>query len=357
MALMRTRSQLKASSLSPPPPPPSPIPRARGSRSAANQILTEIIERSIQVPDLTLPESHSGGESSCSRHLIPAEIDFRLLTSSRREGSVDRLVRSAREFGAFRLSCHGISSEEMRSLVRESGRVFGVLEGRESGFRRSVVGNRDEIAWVRSWKERMEWAREYIGPERYRCFSEEMENIADKLDGVARKLGQIMVENSRRQTDKRIQRGESVLRVYRYNHENVTEQSPPLPKETTEEMLQYTLSLHLPAKNCEFRVNSGKGPLSFHADPDTILVTFGRQLEEWSLGEFRCREGEIIYHPDGYGSHTSFSVELKCMSLFLSHASMATTSKTLSLTHQIFAALLLLFFFQSFWIYGSHTTT
>lgn len=83
---------------------------------------------------------------------------------------MDRLVQSAREFGAFRLSCHGVSSEEMRSLVRESGRVFGVLEGRETGFRRSVVGNRDEIAWVRSWKERMEWAREYIGPERYRCF-------------------------------------------------------------------------------------------------------------------------------------------------------------------------------------------
>lgn len=272
---------------------------------------------------------------------------------------MDRLVRSAREFGAFRVSYHGISSEEMRSLVRESGRVFGVLEGRDTGFRRSVVGNRDEIVWVRSWKERMEWAREYIGPERYRCFSQEMENVADKLEGVARKLGQIMVENSRRQTDKRIQRGESVLSVYRYNHENVTEQSPPLPKETTEEMLHYTLSLHLPAKNCEFRVDSGKGggPLSFHADPDTILVTFGRQLEEWSLGEFKCRQGEIIYHPDVYGSRTSFSVELKCMSLFLSHASIATTCKTFSLTHQIFTSLLLLFFFQFFWSYVSHTAT
>jgi len=83
---------------------------------------------------------------------------------------VDRLVRSAREFGAFRVSYHGISGEELRSLVRESGRVFGVLEGRDTGFHRSVVGNRDEIVWVRSWKERMEWAREYIGPERYRCF-------------------------------------------------------------------------------------------------------------------------------------------------------------------------------------------
>lgn len=169
MALMRTRSQLNVSSLTPPPPPPSPIPRARGSRCAANDILTEIIERSVQVPELTLPESHSGGESCGSRHLIPAEIDFRLLTS-RREGSVDRLVRSAREFGAFRVSYHGISGEELRSLVRESGRVFGVLEGRDTGFHRSVVGNRDEIVWVRSWKERMEWAREYIGPERYRCF-------------------------------------------------------------------------------------------------------------------------------------------------------------------------------------------
>ena len=124
-----------------------------------------------------------------------------------------------------------------------------------------------------------------------------MENVADKLEGVARKLGQIMVENSRRQTDKRIQRGESVLRIYRYNHENVTEQSPPLPKETTEEMLQYTLSLHLPAKNCEFRVDSGKGggPLSFHADPDTILVTFGRQLEVCYMNTFIHMLHELKY--------------------------------------------------------------
>ncbi|KAG2326449.1 hypothetical protein Bca52824_009177 [Brassica carinata] len=129
MALMRTRSQLSVSS---PPPLPSPIPRARGSRSAANEILTEIIEKSIQVPELTLPESHSGGESCGSRHLIPAEIDFRLLTS-RREGSVDRLVRSAREFGAFRVSYHGISSEEMRSLVRESGR-FSEFWRKRHGF-------------------------------------------------------------------------------------------------------------------------------------------------------------------------------------------------------------------------------
>ncbi|XP_010529930.1 PREDICTED: uncharacterized protein LOC104806639 [Tarenaya hassleriana] len=347
MAMMRTRSQLNASSLAPPPPPPSPIPTAKGSRTAASEVLTEIIERSVQIPELTLPDSYNGGASCVTRHHpIPAEIDFRLL-ASRRTSSVDRLMRSAREFGAFRISWHGISSEEVRSLVRESGRVFGVLEERDTGFRRSVVGNRDEIIWVRSWTDRMDWAREYIGPERYRCFSQEMENVAEKLEAIAKKLGQIIVENATKQSEKRIKRGESVLSVYRYNHENITEQSPPLPREKKEDSLDYTLCLHLPAKNCEFRVRSGKSPLSFHADPDTILVTFGRQLEEWSVGEFKSHRGEIIYHPDAYGSRSSFSIELKCTSLSLSMGYTKTPSKaSFSMTDQLLAFVVILSLLQ-----------
>lgn len=59
---------------------------------------------------------------------------------------MDPLVQWPREFGAFHVSCHGISSEELRSLVRE----FRVFEGRETrsfgfGRGRSVWNGRASI--------------------------------------------------------------------------------------------------------------------------------------------------------------------------------------------------------------------
>lgn len=84
------------------------------------------------------------------------------------------LLRSAREFGAFRLSCHGISGEQLRSLFKEADRVFRVLAERDMGFLRNFGDRNNEfkeqITWVRSKQERMEWAREFIGTETYREF-------------------------------------------------------------------------------------------------------------------------------------------------------------------------------------------
>lgn len=170
MAITRSESNLNVSappSSPSPTAPPSPIPRAAGSRSAANQILAEFLEKSLHVPELALPEA-----SAIARdHQVPI-INLRSIISSEND-SVNRLLQSAREFGAFRIKCYGISGEELRSLVKEAERVFGILEDRDTGYRRDIGGrinNREEIVWVRSGKERMDWAREYIGAELFRSF-------------------------------------------------------------------------------------------------------------------------------------------------------------------------------------------
>jgi hypothetical protein len=152
MATMRTRNTLA--------PPPSPIPTAAGSRSAANQTFTEYLEHSLRPPNLALPAT--------TRHPIPSNVDLRSLASRGRD-SIDRILQSARHHGVFRISGHGISGEELRSLVEEAEPV---LRNSDAPNLVKRNGNRKEILWARSRNERLESAPKFIGSEteRYRNF-------------------------------------------------------------------------------------------------------------------------------------------------------------------------------------------
>ncbi|XWS22092.1 hypothetical protein CRYUN_Cryun29cG0004700 [Craigia yunnanensis] len=99
MAIIRSMSQLNIKA-----PPPSPVPTAIGSRSAANESFTDILENSLQAPDLTLPESQSQGRYHPG---LPDKVDFRSL-ALRESGSVERLLRSAREFGVVGIGWDGM---------------------------------------------------------------------------------------------------------------------------------------------------------------------------------------------------------------------------------------------------------
>ncbi|OMO62575.1 hypothetical protein CCACVL1_22744 [Corchorus capsularis] len=138
MAIRRSMTQLNIKV-----PPPSPIPTATGSRSAANESLSRYLEKRLQVPDLLmLPESQD-------RHLQEQssppgdEIEFHSLVL-RDSSAVERMLRSAREVGAFRIWCGGImSKEEMKALVKEAERVFGMMEERDTGFRKYMGGDKE----------------------------------------------------------------------------------------------------------------------------------------------------------------------------------------------------------------------
>ncbi|KAF2305238.1 hypothetical protein GH714_003267 [Hevea brasiliensis] len=133
-------------------PPPSPIPTGKGLRSAANENLCDYLAKSLNVPDLSLPDPHLPLNDT---HQIPAEIYYPSLELSDYE-TIDSLLRSAREFGAFRITCHGIFGDELRLLVHEADRVFLDLEHADIGFRGKSSErkkNKEQIAWVRSRKE------------------------------------------------------------------------------------------------------------------------------------------------------------------------------------------------------------
>lgn len=150
MPFARCNSQIPA-------PLPSPIPTGRGTRSAANEIFSQFLEKTLQIPELTLPGPHLPP--------APAEIDFRSLTLV----STDLMLRSAREFGAFRIRCHGISGSELGTMADEAERVFQKSRNVVVVERNGTGG--EMIPCVRSSKGALEFAAQTItGDQTHRNF-------------------------------------------------------------------------------------------------------------------------------------------------------------------------------------------
>lgn len=115
-------------------------------------------------------------------------------------------------------------------------------------------------------------------------YSEKIEKVGSKLEEIAEEVGKILVENASNKLarKRRLQRGEYVMSIYKYNEvrDKIKEdQSPHLNEEENDHSCDYTLSLHLPTKHCQFSVKSGPRLFTFDAASDTIVVNVGQQLE------------------------------------------------------------------------------
>ncbi|XP_023544633.1 uncharacterized protein LOC111804157 [Cucurbita pepo subsp. pepo] len=294
MALSRTKSRLTI-----PAPPPSPIPTGTGSRSAANETFKQFLEKSIHLPQLSLPESRFISTTNPSL----AVIDFRSLASPSGGDATARMLRSANEFGAFRIVNHGISGEEILSVVNEAKSVWEDDDQSWAGD----VGNREVVFQVRRRNDSEASENTVVQAATNRQISEKMEKLRSKLEGIEEKISErlwkCMGENMKKGDKK-----ESIFSVYRYNnnHQN------PNPCER-ENKTKNMMSLHIPGEHCQFSINSYQQPSSFTFDAaaDTIVVTLGEQLVERSLGKLKSARSEMTFVPDLLGSRTSFSIELE----------------------------------------------
>ncbi|GER55731.1 2-oxoglutarate (2OG) and Fe(II)-dependent oxygenase superfamily protein [Striga asiatica] len=134
---------------------PSPIPTARGSRSAADPILSGHIDASVQIPKLKLPQQ--------AQRFRPEEIDFRRLASGE-SGSVRQLLGSIVEFGLVIIRHHGISTaEELRFALGNGERVFGLTADCCSSY-----GDHERIVWRGSDRRIVEEAPAAIGGRKFR---------------------------------------------------------------------------------------------------------------------------------------------------------------------------------------------
>ena len=105
-------------------------PTGKGSRSAANEILSKHLEKSLNIPNLSLPEPIDPLLNDHVKNInIPEEIEYPMLELGDYQ-TIDRLLHYAREFGAFMIIDHGIFHEDsLQSLfIEDSYRVFCDLE-------------------------------------------------------------------------------------------------------------------------------------------------------------------------------------------------------------------------------------
>ncbi|CAJ2670963.1 uncharacterized protein LOC123889931 isoform X2 [Trifolium pratense] len=311
-----------------PVPLPSPIPTARGSRSAANEIFSQFLEKQLQLPELILPE--------CQIQTAPAEIDLRFLPYA----SAGLLLRSAKEFGAFRIRCHGISNyeleaitEEVECVFKESKKVYVERNGRCGGM----------IPCVRSSNGALEFTAHN---QTHRKFWVHMGKVASCLDSIVEQVIVALQQNTSQDFKERIQETESVICLCRYPHNNTPKRNERVSDNTKGVLCEHALRFYLPLEHCIFYVQTERGPLSFDAGPEHIVVTVGKQLQEWSHGVFKCVPGEMIFMPSLQSSNASFSIELTC--LVSSNLNQITNNfdKIISLNDQILIVFCLVFLYK-----------
>ncbi|KAI3994193.1 hypothetical protein MKX01_012450 [Papaver californicum] len=315
MTILRSHSRLLLRT-----PPPSPISNARGLKSAAvnDEILADYLEKTLQVPDLTLPESyvssnHKNEKNHSHRHHIPFEINYSAL-KSRDEDSIRQLFQSVTELGVFRLTGHGVSAEELQSTISEADLVFRSLIKKKKIPNLSInLGSkkviREEFFWFGSGNEMDVTLAEQIGNEKYTLLSQKLDDIYDQLDAVAENVGQILFENmnGKLELEKRkdVQGRESVLCYYKFSktHRFSSDDGNDLQRQLFDEEEKkngnsskvHAFSLYLYVGDQKFHVNTERGGLlSCKACSGTIVVTIKKQLEEWSQGRLKCVPGEPI---------------------------------------------------------------
>ncbi|XP_057804728.1 uncharacterized protein LOC131020089 [Salvia miltiorrhiza] len=298
---------------------PPPIPTAKGVRSAADPILSEQIDRSAaQIPELKLPQHVALSK--------PDEISYESLVS-REDESVRGLLRSVRDFGAVGISDHGIPTEELRfALGNYSDRIFTVEY-------RTSYGDHEQIEWGGDDRRIAEEAAAAIGEQNYQIFRQKMDNAAIKLEAIAKELADVIAQSGINQYHETIKFGESKFSIQRYNRTN--RNSSSVSSETRQESEPYALSLHLFLESGEFRLKHDLSLVSFETKPESLIVTTGKQIEEWSVGEIKSAEGKFMVKPLLHTSKASLSLRQKWT------ISKSKSDKAISLSEQILILLVI----------------
>ncbi|KAF8007677.1 hypothetical protein BT93_K1619 [Corymbia citriodora subsp. variegata] len=332
---------------------PPPIPTGRGSRSAADEIFTRYLEASLRVPELTLL-----GPQHPRR--APDVIDLELLVQ--RDGaSVHRLMRSAREFGAFRIRGHGVSDEESRSMAREAERVSEVLKRKMKGVQLHEEGDvagegcgwdKEEVMRI-CFKGRIRWGQHYVEAETYRNLRRAIGEVTSKLDVVAQEVSQVLSENLRaQQPHERFEMAEPTLCVYRHVPGPHIVPSPNARQShKADEPVDYAFSIHLPiGESSGFYLRTSRSPpYTFPAIPGTVFVALGEPIEDRSDGELKSASWEPMFghgyqDPDddiqNDAEENFFSLEYKCSPPWLDRSPDATQT-VVSIHDQILIALFL----------------
>ncbi|XP_042419276.1 uncharacterized protein LOC122007818 isoform X1 [Zingiber officinale] len=325
-------------------PPPSPIATGKGRRSAAvdDRVFSEYLDKSLRVPDLSLPGPYCRSKSPIKD---PVEVDLRSLLSGD-ESIARRVLAAAAEIGAVPVVGGGEAlAEEVRAAI-EAGK--GVMNPEGERLSRYIEKNwfarRDgtvqEFVWYRSRSPETERLLQRTWPGSYLALRDNMECIALRLDTVADCIAKIL---SKYVTDptptKRLREVQSTLHLRKQVSPYTT--SKTLDSIETKSRNSDVLSLHICGDHHEFCIHHPEGSIIIMLRAGDILVTIGKTLQELCNGELRSASAEALFQPVD-DSFTSFSLEYMCCPLVLSHEPDPDPdheTKTISLTDQLLVVL------------------
>lgn len=106
-----------------------------------------------------------------------------------------------------------------------------------------------------------------------------MGNVASRLDSIVEQVTLVLQHKTSDEFQERIEDTESVICLCRYPHDNVPKHTEDVSVKKKDRFCDHALRFYLPMERCIFYVQTERGPLSFDAGPDNIVVTVGKQLQ------------------------------------------------------------------------------
>lgn len=113
-----------------------------------------------------------------------------------------------------------------------------------------------------------------------------MENVANKLEKIAKDVTQVIGSNSGKQPRKKIKENETRMTLFKHNNSSLQPHTPrssqtprTLDGSSRRDSAAFAVSLHIPTEYGEFRLLSEDGAYSLRTNPNTIVFTMGEQAE------------------------------------------------------------------------------
>ncbi|OQU87764.1 hypothetical protein SORBI_3003G338900, partial [Sorghum bicolor] len=291
-----------------PPPAPTPIRTARGVRSAAadERVLAEFLEASLRVPDLSLPprKRFNFPPAPAPAPATPPESDDEMIPSHALvSGDADaalRAVTAAAESGAFRVTGATDAREVREAVEAASGAVFAAPEEVKRGLDRRLFRRRDgapgeEFFWFRPMSAGEDRAMDAAFPgSTYCAFREKMDTLASKMEDVAKAAIRVLSDNVKNpKASAQFREAPSILCLTLYSSNMRRTYWNEFDSTTAPN--SHALSIHLCGHDRRICLRNLGGSTFSSLPAGCMLVTIGKQIQEWSNGQFKASVGEVLF--------------------------------------------------------------
>ncbi|XP_050382029.1 protein SRG1 [Argentina anserina] len=346
-------------------PPPSPVASGRRSSLTNDDVITEFLQHSLNVPDLILPDKFFPKQKSAEN---PPTIDFETLCSGQYDDArVTKIAESIARNGCFQLVNHGISRDFVRLVQAEASRIFQVPLEKRADITRSLerpygfeeghgeeadTELSEEFVWCR--QQGLKLAMEGIWPFGYSNFSKKLETLMTDIEKICDRILRSLLMNTEHpsvygNTFVQGKELDTVCCFYKHNRNVLADEWDSYLRHDVIRMLirgtdySHALCLHLCDGSSEFHVYSKKGWVSFRPDKDALVVTTGDQMQAWSGSQYKHVIGRPIFKAE---KEEYISMGFLYSPLNIMTHSHGNKEKKILLSEQFMVALLLTLIYQ-----------